>query len=210
MVKSIFLIIGIALVFSIIMMLKEAGNFLVINEKPVKSDVIIVLSGGGIERLEKGVELYKNGFAPYVMISNGQEDGLYEAAQKMGVPSNSIILENQASSTTENALFTKKLMSKHQFQSAIIVSSNYHMRRVKSNYTKIRSNREMKLIYCSVPDNRYDPSRWWATKEGRQATYIEYAKWIGNYFGFHGSDAKEILNKLFLTNFQKICLTCSL
>ena len=42
-------------------MLKEAGDFLVINEKPEKSDVVIVLSGGGIERIEKAVELYKKG-----------------------------------------------------------------------------------------------------------------------------------------------------
>ena len=53
-------------------MLKEAGNFLVINDKPEKSDVVIVLSGGGIERIEKAVELYKEGFAPYIMLSNGQ------------------------------------------------------------------------------------------------------------------------------------------
>ena len=58
-------------------MLKEAGDFLVINEKPEKSDVVIVLSGGGIERIEKAVEIYNKGFAPYIMLSNGQEDNLY-------------------------------------------------------------------------------------------------------------------------------------
>ncbi len=200
MVKSIFLIIGIALVFSIIMMLKEAGNFLVINEKPVKSDVIIVLSGGGIERVEKGVELYKNGFAPYLMISNGQEDGLYGAAQKLGVPSGSIILENQANSTKENALFTKTLMKKHQFESAIVVSSDYHMRRVKGNYEKAISSSGLKLIYCSVSDNGYDSDNWWATRDNRRATYIEYVKLVGNYFGFHGNDAKKILNEMFSFN----------
>lgn len=203
MVKSIFLIIGIALVFAVIIMLKEAGNFLVIDEKSAKSDVVIVLSGGGIERLEKGVELYKKGFAPYVMISNGQEDGLYEAAQQLGVPSDSLILENQARSTKENALFTKNLMQKHQFQSAIIVSSNYHMRRVKSNYEKAISNSGMKLIYCSVSDNEYDSVRWWATRENRRATYIEYVKLIGNYFGFHGDDSKKALNKMFLSIFKE-------
>lgn len=202
-VKSIFLLIGIALVFAVIIILKEAGNFLVIDEKPVKSDVVIVLSGGGIDRLEKGVELYKKGFAPYVMISNGQEDGLYEAAQQQGVPSDSIILENQARSTKENALFTKELMQKYQFQSAIIVSSNYHMRRVKSSYEKAISNSKLKLIYCSVSDNGYDSDNWWETRENRKATYIEYVKLVGNYFGFHGDDAKDVLNKLFLSNFQK-------
>ena len=181
-------------------MLKEAGNFLVINEKPEKSDVVIVLSGGGIERIEKAVELYKEGFAPYIMLSNGQEDNLYEAILKMGVPIDSIILENNASSTTESAYFTKELMIQHQFQSAIVVSSNFHMRRVKSNYQRAISNSEIKLIYCSVPDNGYAPSRWWTTEESRRTTYIEYTKLAGNYFGFHGKDAKDALNQLFSFN----------
>ena len=101
------------------------------------------------------------------MLSNGQEDNLYQALLQMGVPNDSIILENKASSTTESAFFTKELMVKHQFQSAIVVSSNYHMRRVKSNYQKAISNSGIKLIYCSVPDNGYAPSRWWTTEEGQ-------------------------------------------
>ncbi len=192
------IIIGIFLISLI--MLKEAGDFLVINEEPEKSDVVIVLSGGGIERIEKAVELYKNGYAPYIMISNGQEDNLYAAIQQMGVPVSSIILENNASSTTESAYFTKELMIQHQFQSAIVVSSNFHMRRVKSNFQKAISNSEIKLIYCSVSDNGYTPSKWWTTEESRRTTYIEYTKLAGNYFGFHGKDAKEVLNQLFSFN----------
>ena len=173
MAKSkVLIILIIVIILAAVIILKEAGNFLVINEKPVKSDVIIVLSGGGIERLEKGVELFKNGFAPYLMISNGQEDNLYEAAQKMGVPIDSLILENNANSTTENALFTTKVMEKQHLQSAIVVSSNYHMRRVKSNYSKAISTSGVSITYCSVSDGGYDSSRWWATR--RRSTYNIY------------------------------------
>ena len=59
-----------------------------------------------------------------------------QAIQQMGVPNDSIILENNATSTRESAFFTKELMIQQQFQSAIVVSSNFHMRRVKSNYQK--------------------------------------------------------------------------
>ena len=198
--SEILIITILALVLAVIIILKEAGEFLVINETPIKSEVIIVLSGGGIERLEKSVELYKMGLAPYLMISNGQEDNLYAAAIDMGVPKNSIILDNEASSTTENALFTTKLMINHGFQSAIVVSSNFHMRRVKTNYEKAISNSQIRIHYCSVSDTGYDSSRWWATREDRKATYIEYAKLVGNYFGFHGNEAKDVLNKIFSIN----------
>jgi uncharacterized SAM-binding protein YcdF (DUF218 family) len=203
MLKSIMLLLVIVLVFAAIMMLKEAGNYLVIDEKPVKSDVIIVLSGGGIERLERGVDLYKKDFASYLMISNGREDGLYEAAQQQGIASDSIILENEARSTKENARFTKALMQKHQFQSAIVVSSDYHMRRVKNNYEKVLSNSGLKLIYCSVSDHTFDLDNWWTTQENRRVIYIEYVKLAGNYFGFHGENAKKMLDKIFLSIFKQ-------
>ena len=93
------------------------------------------------------------------------EDNLYEALLKMGVPNGSIILENNATSTTESAYFTKELMIQRKFQSAIVVSSDFHMRRVKSNYQRAISNSEIKLLYCSVSDNTFAPNTWWTTEE---------------------------------------------
>lgn len=66
MLKRIIILCGILLF--IMMIVKSAGNFLVVDEKPEKSDVIIVLSGGE-GRLEKGVALYKAGFAPFLLLS---------------------------------------------------------------------------------------------------------------------------------------------
>ena len=56
MVKRIIILCGMLLFIMVIV--KSAGNFLVVDEKPEKSDVIIVLSGGE-GRLEKGVALYR-------------------------------------------------------------------------------------------------------------------------------------------------------
>jgi uncharacterized SAM-binding protein YcdF (DUF218 family) len=113
----------------------------------------MLLSDGKIERLVKGVDLYKKGYAPYLMISNGNEESLYEAALKMGIPPKSIILENHARSTTENAIFTISIMEKHKLQSAIVVSSNYHMRRVKTNYDIANKGIGLNFIYCSSHTN---------------------------------------------------------
>ncbi|MFP3123392.1 YdcF family protein [Ectobacillus funiculus] len=193
MLKNKFIfIIFIGIIF-ISIILRDAGNSLVIDEHPNKSDVIVVLSGGK-GRLEKGVDLYKKGFAPYLMISNGAEDNLYEGARKLGMPTEAIIIENQAGSTRENAIFTEKLMIEHQFQSAIIVSSNYHMRRVNINYEQIFKDSKLKLIYCSVNDNSiYNPKKWWLSKKDFRTTYIEYIKIAGNYFGVQGEMAKKVL-----------------
>jgi uncharacterized SAM-binding protein YcdF (DUF218 family) len=191
-------IIGVlGILFLLSFIFRGAGNFLVIDEKPIKSDVIIVLSGGRIDRLEKGVELYKKGFAPYLMISNGNEESLFKAAMNMGVPSRSIILENHARSTTDNALFTIKLMEKHNLNSAIVVSSDYHMRRVKTNYHKANKGVGFNFIYCSSQNASFNPAYWWKGKGNLFNTLSEYMKILGNYFGIHGDKAKGVLWYLF-------------
>jgi hypothetical protein len=157
--------------------------------------VIIVLSGGKLDRLVRGVELYKKGFAPYLMISNGNEENLYEAALKMGIPPKSIILKKHARSTTENADFTIRIMEKHKLQSAIVVSSNYHMRRVKNNYDIANKGIGLNFIFCSS-HRSFNPTSWWKRKENLIITINEYVKLLGNYFGIHGDNTKNSLKFL--------------
>ena len=189
MLKRIIVLCGV--LFIIIMIVKFAGAFLVVDEKPVKSDVIIVLSGGD-GRLEKGVTLFKEGFSPYLLLSNGSVDQLYERALQLGVPAESIILENQSTSTLENARFSKEVMLKYQFHSAIVVSSNSHMRRVKVLFDQTFKNSDIQLIYSSGVNPSYNPNQWWVTKNDRNTTFTEYIKLAGNILGFHGDNAKKV------------------
>ncbi|RAS74460.1 YdcF family protein [Priestia endophytica] len=186
---SILLLLGLGIIFFIL-----AGKALVVDEKPVKSDVIIVLSGDG-DRIEKGIELYKKGYASHLILSNGKENNFYNQAKDSGIPVHSIILENYATSTTENAEFTKKLMIKYNFQSAIVVSSNYHMKRVEKNFDKEFKDTEIQLTYCSSGSHYYNPKKWWETALNRKVTYTEYVKLVGNYFGFNGKKSKELLKE---------------
>ncbi|MBM7644984.1 uncharacterized SAM-binding protein YcdF (DUF218 family) [Scopulibacillus daqui] len=192
--KKIFIIILVALLCLVVIFLRYAGSLLVINQKPVKSDVIIVLSGDQ-GRLQKAIELYNEGYAPYLMFSNGQENYFYNGALEQGVPKDKIILENKAKSTTENALFTEKLMKKFGFHSAIVVSSNYHMRRVKANFDDVYKQTGIRLTYCASDYNNYNPNRWWATSVNRTITFTEYVKMLGNFFGYNGEASKETLRR---------------
>lgn len=173
-----------------------AGRFLVIDEKPQKSEAIIVLTGGGIDRLERAVRLYKQNKAQYLIISNGTEDNYYQEAILMGVARQSILLENQADSTTDSAVYTIDMMEKHRLKSAIVVSSNYHMRRVKQNFNKITADKNITLTYCASKDKYFQPNKWWATGDSINMTFNEYSKLIGNAFGIHGDTAKEILKTI--------------
>ncbi len=113
---------------------------------PRKADVAIVLGAGvwgdrpspGLrERLDQAVELYREGYVPYLLVTGGLGEGKTstEAAVmrnylvEQGVPEDRIFMEHQARDTYENLLFSKEIMQQHGLSQALVVSHDYHLAR---------------------------------------------------------------------------------
>ncbi|MDT3428872.1 uncharacterized SAM-binding protein YcdF (DUF218 family) [Paenibacillus forsythiae] len=176
-----------------------AGAFLAINQSPQEVDVIIVLSGED-GRVEKAVELYRDGYAPNIILSNATESAgelgnMLQAALALGVDREDIITENSARSTYQNAENTLPIMKNRGFVSAIIVSSDYHMRRVRFNFGRCYKGSGIKLIYIGA-SSKYRANRWWADHYSIETTFNEYVKVAGNMFGYDGPQAKQILRRI--------------
>ncbi|KKB35451.1 YdcF family protein [Bacillus thermotolerans] len=166
----------------LIILIPIARFFLVIDEEPKKADVIVVLSGD-IGRLEKAAELYHNGYADQMMLSAATEAGTTpEEAIAFGVSEEDLILENEATSTYTNALYTKEKMEKYSFDSAIVVSSDYHMRRVKFIFDRVYQDSGVDLIYDASSRN---DEAWYLDKRNVLLTAGEFMKlpayWLGLY-----------------------------
>lgn len=132
------------------------NNFFSVDQKPVKSDVIIVLSGD-LGRLEKAYDLYKSGYANYIILSNSTSKVFQDEQAALGIPDNGqFIDEPYATSTYTNAKYTLALMEKYHFRSAIVVSSNYHMDRVKLAYDRALGNKDVKLVYVASEGSSID------------------------------------------------------
>lgn len=176
----------------------NAGQFLLVKELPTEVDVIIVLSGGN-GRIEKAVELYKKGFAPRVVISNssqllGDNKDMTQTAILLGIPEKAIIEEKYAQSTMENAELTHSILRKNGYASAIVISSDFHMRRVKYLFNREFRNSKVALTYVGA-NSTYRASKWWANRDNWNITINEYIKLIGNILGYHGQEAKKKLDE---------------
>lgn len=163
-----------------------SGKFLIVNEPLKKSDIIVVYSGDSGERTVKGVELLKKGYADYIIFSGGtvyddvkMANLMTNHAIKLGVPEEKIIKEPEASSTYENALFTKDILVKNGFKSIILVTSNYHSRRSQLTTKKVLEGTKIEVI--TVSSNDEFNKDWW--KDGRSILICinEYAKILGYY-----------------------------
>ncbi|MEK3683110.1 YdcF family protein [Paenibacillus sp. FSL R10-2736] len=183
----------------ILLPLFSVGRFLVLSQTPQNADVIIVLSGGR-GRVEQGAELYDLHHALHLILSNVSESGgpsgdMHQTALALGIPEEAILTEDAAQSTYQNAQFTLPIMKQHGFKSAIVVSSDFHMRRVKFIFDQVYKKSGIELTYIGA-DSGYNAKTWWSDRYSRETTFNEYIKMIGNAFGYNGPEAKSSLEQI--------------
>ncbi|SFF28402.1 DUF218 domain-containing protein [Paenibacillus catalpae] len=174
--------INVAILLVLALLFCLIGRFLVVNEEPKKVDVIILLSGD-VGRMEKAIELMNQGYANRMIVTRTDGRGYGEirlsSLIRSGVSQSAIIPEYQATSTYTNAVYSKALMEQYGFQSALVVSSNYHMRRVSYTFNKVYSHSGIDLTYVNAPSVNFDPVYWWSKRKYVNYTISEYIKLFG-------------------------------
>lgn len=118
--------IQVILAFCLGLLLLEAVAFGVIlgrTSPPSHADAIVVFRGGTGQRKAAGIALHQQGRAPHMILS---PTGTHQLG---GLPSRvaeSLIIEDQARTTFENALYTRDIVLSQDIRSVILVTSDYH------------------------------------------------------------------------------------
>ena len=169
LLKLIFLGISAFLVFIFIV-----NSILVENNPPEKSDYIVVISGGDtIGRTKKGIELYKQAYAPKLLLSGDAADPkspsnakvMKTYAIKNGVPEEDIIIEENSKDTKQNATESiLKLIKVGPQQQIILVTSPYHSKRARIEFQKAFKNQTIDAKIISVNANDKNWGRYWWAK----------------------------------------------
>ena len=144
-------------------------------EAPLGPADAIVVFGGGVgesgkagggteERVQHAVEAYKAGFAPRLLFSTGylysfpEAESMRSLAMQQGVPADAIVLEQRATDTHQNVVFTRDLLRARGWRSVLLVSSPYHMRRALLAWRKEAP--EVRVIPTPPPRSQfYDHAR---------------------------------------------------
>src|SRR5699024_4878093 len=96
-------------------------------------------------------DLYHEGYADYVIVSPIFESYPPQSkafALELGIRDESLIEEYNASSTYTNATITLKMMEEYGFDSALFVTSDYHVKRSKMIF-EIMKDDEYYLTYIA-------------------------------------------------------------
>lgn len=184
-------LVGVLLLWQGSHLLTAIGDFLVVEDTPSRADAIVVLSGDYGARLEQGVELYRQGYAKWLILVGGGQQGSPPAAEvmrqqaaEMGVSPARMLTVDRSTSTHEDAMYTRELMVRQGLKSAILVTSPYHERRASLTFARTFQGTGISVASYPVQDDQWHPDSWWKNNVTLRLTMIELAKLA--YYKLHG------------------------
>ena len=177
-----------------------APRALVVSAPLASADAIVVMSGSSAyrERTHKAAELYKEGRAPLVVLTDDHTQGGWSSAQqrnpffveramdeliKSGVPADRIrVAPGYAVSTREEALLLKDYAAGEGLKSILVVTSSYHSRRTLRTLQHAFAGTETTIGL--EPAGSVESAFWWLRQEGWRTIGGEYVKLIYYWFKY--------------------------
>mgnify|MGYP000982336167 FL=1 len=163
-----------------------AGAFLIVSDPVKRSDAVVLLSGGGVERAREAAKIYRDGNVGgmFILTETGyRADGernshvLYWQVVYAGVPAEYIITtQGRSSSTADEALAVRQTMEKLGLKSCIVVTDPYHTMRTRLIFRQALRGSDIRVRVHPASGHWYRADRWFLSWRGWQTTLLEYAK----------------------------------
>ena len=169
--------------------LENFTDFIFVEDEPEQADMIFVPGNGYPQMAERAAELWKGGYAPYILPSGkysvvtGKFSGVLAKEEKYrgayrteweflktvliknGVDERKILREDQATYTYQNAIFSRQATEKRgiSVEKAILCCKAQHARRCKMYYELLYPGTRFLICPSDVGINR---ENWYLTEEG--------------------------------------------
>lgn len=183
----------------------DISNFIFVSDEPEQSDAIFLPGGSHPEQPEYAAELYRKGYAKWLIPSGGVSvkreswPGVRSKAEiyngdyksdcefftdvllKNGVPASAIIGEDKSGHTRNNAFLSKKAADEAgiQIKTALIVCKAFHARRCLMLYQMAFP--DVKFKVCPVHCFNITKENWYKSEAGIDRVLGELAR-CGNQF----------------------------
>jgi len=163
-------------------LLGMAGDYLMVCEKPERSDVIVVLRGDrNYCRVLESARLLKEGYSDRIYISKElvdkcstrlgehgielppEQSRLRSVLVQLGVPDEKVLMgEREPGGGTEGeANRTRHMMLRHGFKRALVVTNWWHTRRTDTIYRTVFHGTKIRVKVVAARNDMSRPSDWW-------------------------------------------------
>ncbi len=185
-----------AVAVALAVFIPNAGRFLVVSDTPQPADAIVVLAGSYPDRILEAVDLYKQGFAPRILICRDPDTSGFRrvaalgldvprpydinrmVAERLGVPPAAVeVLPRAADSTYAEAEVVLSEALHRGYHTLIVVTSKYHSRRASEIY-RFLAGAHLNIILCPARDDDFQADHWWRDRISTRRLIVEYQKWL--------------------------------
>ena len=191
---------GLALVVTIVFILHGpiltwVGTLLVVEDELVEADVILPLAGGTFDREIEAAELFRQGFAPRIVLTREPElptlaylgdRGIHLPVAEevrvrvlvdLGVPRERIsFLAGIVRSTMDEAEAVAAWAVDANVGRVIVVSSPYHTARAKYTFERYAGNGLTQFIVRPTTLSEFSPENWWTRRDMLRLGIVELEK----------------------------------
>ncbi len=165
----------------------ELGYFVWVLSRPVtippnlETDAIVVFNGSP-NRVEAGYEIAQSLDARFLVISPALERELAIFNKKYPLPPGiKHIGEPLARTTLENAVYSQKIIERHELRSILLVTSAYHMPRSRAclNLCRLGSGTDVRVYFAPTGTER-NVFGYLKTSKGVKTFYNEMVRFWGS------------------------------
>ncbi len=183
----------------------QLGRFMSPEDPLVRADAIFVFAGNRVERPLEAAALFREGYAPTVVVTRANIDLSIERLQaqgvtvatefdltkallrQFGVPDSALITPAFSHDNTgEEARTLRELATRHKWRRVIVVSSRYHLRRVGLACRRALRGTGVEVL---TRGTRYDPATpdgWWTRRSDVRWLASEVPKLVAYALGLAG------------------------
>lgn len=176
-----------------------------LNDAPQPSDLIFVMAGR-MERKQYGLELYRAGFAPRLVLSVGRfevskmpkldlegidelralrdqtqpsERHFFLKIDHSGIRTEKVRLPKW--NTYGEAVGLRQFLERERARRVILISTDIHLRRVSRTFARVFSGVPVEFLYCPVPSRLASvrEDSWWRQPGDRRFVLKEMVKLAG-------------------------------
>lgn len=158
------------------------GAILIVADPVEPVDAVVVLSGGGGDRLALAVEMHEKGLAPNLVITDTKGVAnrlLVREAEASGFPGDSIYITNlQVESTVDEARAVREFAQDQGWTALMVVTDPYHSFRTRFIFRQELRTSGIEIFVRPVVGHWFRSPTWFFYPEGWQYVFLEIVKFF--------------------------------
>jgi uncharacterized SAM-binding protein YcdF (DUF218 family) len=169
------------------------AKWLVANDRIERADVIVVLSGNTLARSKGAARLYRQRYAPLLIVNGGQQSEYFElltgeraydseltarVLARLGVPRDAMVRFDSMNGTRDEALAFRQYVATHPVRKAILVTSHLHSRRARWIFRRALTGTGVEVMAIDMPQPDVNVQDWWQRPDAALAVLNEYMKFV--------------------------------